>query len=93
MVMHLAEWHCFIRNERLPHMIEEGAHLKPSPEVDEFNQRTIDKDETMDFPTLVTRPVDEPCRGWQLPDLGQRDTAFYTDDKDMTMRPYFGESH
>ena len=91
MVMHLAEWDRFIRRERLPHM-EQGIHLEPLPEVDEFNRRAIDKAKTMEFPAIVAEAIEERrLLKEQLASAtpGQWEAVFYVDDKEITMGRYF----
>lgn len=39
-LMHLAEWDCFVREERLPFM-KEGAHIERLEKTDEFNRQAI----------------------------------------------------
>lgn len=92
MVMHLAEWDRFIRSERLPHM-EEGAHLDPLPEVDEFNRRAIDKAETMNFSSIVTQAIEERRllrERLASATPSQWNAVYSVDDKNMTMGRYFG---
>ena len=52
-VMHLAEWDRYIREERLPYM-KEGATIEGFEDVDEFNRKAVAGVEEMKFPAIVS---------------------------------------
>lgn len=52
-VMHLAEWDRFIREERLPSM-KEGTAVGSLPEVDEFNRVAVEPVKKMKFPEVLS---------------------------------------
>ncbi|WP_158599131.1 DinB family protein [Planococcus salinus] len=51
-ILHLAEWDRFIREERLP-FIRSGKAFASYPEVDDFNRRAVTKVDELKFPDIL----------------------------------------
>ncbi|TWT06229.1 DinB family protein [Planomicrobium sp. CPCC 101079] len=57
-VMHLAEWDRFVREERLPQM-KEDANIEGFEDVDEFNRKAVEGVEEMKFPKILAHAQQE----------------------------------
>ncbi len=93
MVMHLAEWDCLIREDRLPHMTK-GADLEPLPDADEFNRQAIAKAQDNDFETIVAKALSErSALKYELQRLPDErwEESFYIAGKPTTVKEYFTE--
>ncbi|TWT28630.1 DinB family protein [Planomicrobium sp. CPCC 101110] len=90
-VMHLAEWDRFVREERLPHM-KEGASVEGFEDVDEFNRKAVEGVEKMKFPEILNHAQKERAllrQAIEGLDESSWHARFTAGEKDTSLADYF----
>lgn len=89
-VLHLAEWDRFFREQRLP-LLKAGAQVAPFPDVDAFNAAAVAPAKQMAFPEVLARAQKE--RALLAKDIeeleeGRWNAAFKVGSRETTVASY-----
>ncbi|MGI2329736.1 DinB family protein [Planococcus sp. YIM B11945] len=91
-IMHLAEWDRFVREERLPYM-KEGSNLAGFGDVDEFNRKAVKGVEEMKFSEILAHAQKERALLRQaIEELDEQNwhARFSAGGKETSPAVYFG---
>ena len=90
-IMHLAEWDRFIREQRLPH-IKEGQPVENFPDLDAFNRTAVEPVARMSFSEVLAHAQKERAllaKEIEEMDAAQWKTPFKTGGENTNAAAYF----
>lgn len=92
-VMHLAEWDRFTREERLPHM-KEGAKLEKFPAFDEFNANAAARAQKQTFEETISyakQQREQITQNLETVDEGDWTKEFFIGEHTLSINSYFAD--